>query len=486
MISCVTAAFAPLITKRFASGAIGNMAGSGSGSGIDIATNCDKFGIECSLCTVEKCLICKSGYELITNTSANPACEREASKRAYMQIGDIMITKYNMGDHDDLPVSVAGVTVVSTNTTCNSSATNPCCWQGTTTSPCDSAVGDYSGCNRTVCDWWAADKICKSLTLGGYAWRLATTSEMSNWADNSIGLGNNGLQLCDVGSGYSSAQCGNISRCQGAYNYYCRPNNVWSGDGYNSTNAYYYELWTGGLDNGYTSRTSAYSVRCVANICSKFDVNCKNCSESTCTACMTGYKLKNGICEEVPIAQIGDLLVTKFNMGDNPDLPVSVTGVTVVPTETECTSSESNPCCWEKVNTSSCDSANGDYSGCNRTVCDWWAAKKICSNLKLGDYTWRLATLSEMSNWADNSIGLGNNGLQLCDRYSGYSSAWCAIVYSCPGGANDGCYPNNVWSSDEPTSYSHLAYRYNLGNGNWSNSWDGHSYAFSVRCVTSL
>ena len=477
VISCITAAFAPLITKKFSTGVFG---GGNSENNSDTTLSCLKFGTECKNCTETECIECNTGYQLNSVPSSANACKKPD---AYMQIENLLVTKYNMGDYTELPIPV-GVNVVSTGLDCNPSRSNPCCWQGATTSSCDSANGDYSGCNRTVCDWWAADKICKSLTLGGYSWRLPTNSEMSNWGDYSKNLGNDGLQLCDDISGYSSAQCYNSERCPGSYVYdKCIPNFFWSGEIGNSSYPYNYRLSNGSWRNDIFPQEYAFSVRCVADVCSKFEKNCKSCSETSCTVCKAGYELKNGVCKKIVVMQIGNLLATKFNMGDHPDLPVSVPGVTVVSTNTTCNSSSTNPCCWQGETASPCDSANGDYSGCNRTVCDWWAADIICKSLTLGNYTWRLATTSEMSSWATNSKGLGNNGLQLCDYYSGYSSARCNNVYRCPG-SNDYCNPRYVWSGDEYNSSN--AYYYYLRSGSWNRNWYDRTSAFSVRCVTDL
>ena len=181
---------------------------------------------------------------------------------------DLYVTKVNMGDHLDLPVNVEGVTVVSTNATnCNPSLSKLCCWQGNTASSCDSAYGNYSGCKRTVCDWRAADTICSSLTLGGYNWRLPTKNEMSNWDAYSIGLDNNGLQLCDENSGYSSTQCKHTYNCMQQYTYNnCSPYKIWSRDASTDLLVRVYGLEDGVWESSTYTVTNAYSVRCVADL----------------------------------------------------------------------------------------------------------------------------------------------------------------------------------------------------------------------------
>ena len=81
--------------------------------------------------------------------------------------------------------------------------------------------------------------------------------------DNKISIG-----LCDNNSGYSSAQCNNVNRCPGSNNN-CNPNNVWSGDEYNSSNAYNYYLNSGSWNRNWNNRTNAFSVRCVTDFLEK-------------------------------------------------------------------------------------------------------------------------------------------------------------------------------------------------------------------------
>ena len=73
------------------------------------------------------------------------------------------MTKYNIGDKNELPIP-SSVKVVAPGTSCTSSGTSMCCWSGgKTAGSCNSANGDYSGCNRTMCDWRAANESCSKL-----------------------------------------------------------------------------------------------------------------------------------------------------------------------------------------------------------------------------------------------------------------------------------------------------------------------------------
>ena len=73
------------------------------------------------------------------------------------------------------------------------------------------------------------------------------------------------IELCDNNSGNSSARCNNSNRCPGANNSNCNPNNVWSGTVNGSSNAYNYNLNSGGWYQNNNYRTNAFSVRCVTD-----------------------------------------------------------------------------------------------------------------------------------------------------------------------------------------------------------------------------
>ena len=73
------------------------------------------------------------------------------------------------------------------------------------------------------------------------------------------------IELCDNNSGNSSAYCNNSSRCSGARNSNCNPNDVWSGNVNGSSNAYNYNLNSGGWYQNNNYRTNAFSVRCVTD-----------------------------------------------------------------------------------------------------------------------------------------------------------------------------------------------------------------------------
>ena len=180
----------------------------------------------------------------------------------------VCVTKYNIGD---IPSATNGgiatsVTTVSTNSYCSA---NACCWQGKTGSPCDSSGTSYSGCNRTVCTWYAGNASCQALAYNGTKagdWRLPTRYEMSKWASNINTInrnpGDNGLRLCGYNSGYGAARCGNYDVCDGATYGRCYPYWVWSSTP-SGSDYYGYYLRNGSFSQSSQTPRYADSVRCV-------------------------------------------------------------------------------------------------------------------------------------------------------------------------------------------------------------------------------
>ena len=170
-ISCIIAAFAPVISKKLGAG----------GSTLPISLHCSKFETEeseCHLCTSSKCLICDSGFRASKIDGKCELIPLEPKSSTVFQ--GLKIMTYNIGD--DLNINAAalsnmGIKVVEAGQSCDAS-TQPCCWKGQTAdqSNCDSNNSNYTGCNRTVCNWEAANIVC-----GMMDWRLPTSDEMAVW-----------------------------------------------------------------------------------------------------------------------------------------------------------------------------------------------------------------------------------------------------------------------------------------------------------------
>lgn len=215
------------------------------------------------------------------------------------------------------------------------------------------------------------------------------------------------------------------------------------------------------------------------NKCEACASPCAGCSGSAsfCTSCIQGYNLVNNKCKkftDVPCVVIGGICVTKYNAGDYQGLAVPEPDVLVSGTVySNYFNSHAGLICWKGQTASPCDTANGSYSGCYRTVCTYTAAQKICSY-----HGWRLPSQAELAYFAGYSLGLGERGLQLCDKAAGYNSAQCASLNTCPNSVS-GCHPFFVWAQG--------GFDYYLENGSYvPNAANAYSWALSVRCVRDL
>ena len=197
----------------------------------------------------------------------------------------VCVSRYNpsnTGDGKATPKSnVSGVTNVNVGTSCSGGS---CCWNGATSTTCQASGNGftYSGCNRTVCQWNAANTICSNWKpTGTTAGRLPTQAELAAWAPHikyvsstQSGVLNQpsgsfpGLQLCDRSSGYGALQCypHYSSGCPGANNSYCEPNIIWSGTTSGTGTSYEYYLKSGTLNQNSYTQLGALSVRCVLDL----------------------------------------------------------------------------------------------------------------------------------------------------------------------------------------------------------------------------
>ena len=464
VISCITAAFTPIITKKFSSGVFGGSSGSNGWSDEckDISPDCklcfrdecvmcnldctidgqykdtpsckclpctDKFGSNCTLCQSDKCESCLDGSYLDNGNCIDCKSKFEHCTKCDKNECKTCETNYKLDNGKCVPDCTKFFN--ENCTTCDELSCKTC-------KPNYDLVGN--------------DCIANCTKIFGLACTNCTASACTT-CTSGYAVKNGTCQSC-------SSLFSNCSTCTATACSACSGNYI--------------------LSNGSCTTCSA-----------KFGSSCTACNSTKCTTCANGYHLSGSTCvadfscSGSDFMQIGSLCVTRKNMGDSSTLPIP-SGVTVANTGQTCNSSGSNKCCWRGTTSgTSCNNdGGGAYSGCDRTVCDWYAADYICKNFTAGGRTWRLATTSEMSNWGANSKGLGVNGLQLCEYSSGYSSAYCNYSYFCPGSYNDSCYPNSVWSGTvNGLSY---AYYYYLNRGSWIQNGHSRTGAFSVRCVTKL
>ncbi len=200
--------------------------------------------------------------------------------------------------------------------------------------------------------------------------------------------------------------------------------------------------------------------------CSDIDPNCVACADDKCVKCATNYKVTNdGKCESdgptyimrAPSRQedcdpykahyFQGTCITKQNAGNTNGAPIDgVDGIEIKDVGTKCTT---NSCCWEGRTSDEFTifTINSTYSGGDRTLCSWEAAKAACEAYDINDTKgkWHLPTADQLSVWiAKNNNNdyssslsllskyLGRNGLDLCtdgEDYNGerYGAAICKL-----------------------------------------------------------
>ena len=180
-----------------------------------------KYGSNCVVCNSNNCLSCAQGYHLSADKKSCVANNGawNCSEENFMQIGDICVTRKNMGDASILKINSSDVTIVKYGETCYSASAS-CCWQPDgvlSKASCRSfsSGGSYDACERTVCDADAAYKICNEFNYMGVKWRLPTLEEVINlFAISTYNLGDNGLRL---GNGTNEGHDHYSQSCNGCY-----------------------------------------------------------------------------------------------------------------------------------------------------------------------------------------------------------------------------------------------------------------------------
>jgi len=531
-ISCIAAAFTPVITKKLKKQDVALSIAQTS----EITNNCkDKFGEFCELCTKAYCIncslnncsdgeyvdskdcVCKSCTDISKGGIENcVSCVLENSKIKCTKCRTdapgyiIKNDKCEKCPNSSLPsdgISQCGVecatktgyyckgqelksctgTYGMTCNTCNDSKCVTCAMSyyinpsaASTTTPCLSC-----GSNGGACRYCSTNKFCTDC-YEAYVLDEANGKCVADLIDNCS------IYVPKTGSVKKLPSNYKCSTCKGGY--------------YPANNGASCELCT----------SMANCLLCNATECTKCETgyygsglsckqcsitNCANCTpDGKCGSCNKGYHLSdnllsceadNGVfeCSDSNFMQVvingKKLCITRKNMGDTKVLTIPST-VTVVEADEYCyTSSDNSKCCWSGATSTACDDENGGYSGCNRTVCEWNAGKEICDKYTYGGLKWRMPTYAELAYFAKFSQNLGANGLQLCDPVSsGYYSAYCRDQGHCLGAYSNHCYASRIYSSEETSATG--ARRYYMSGGNWNNGADVKTFGFSVRCVTEM
>lgn len=511
IISLITAAFVPVITKKLSISSMvlnGSISGGGSGN--------NSGGNHTGNNTLPSLIKSQEDCDKIANSLVFLSQEQNGGKAA-------CVTKANVGDtyrYGPEISSATGVTIVNSGASCGSGDDSKCCWLGnngeSTSNYCeDSGNGDstYSGCKRTVCTWAAAKSVCENWepvegTKG--KWRLPKNEELAAWGRSISAINRNqgfaGLQLCDRYSGYGSVQCMGYKACLGTTDGMCNPLYVWSGTEASSNQARYYYLQSGNFSADYDSINRAFSARCVLDEDSWKETTGatepKDPDQEIPDSNKPFYgSLPTDITSQSDCDKLARNLyfisaennggvaacVTKANVGDTymygPEISVAA-DVSVVNASNSTNNIKKACYLGNNVEQTSnlCSDNNGGYSGCKRTVCTWEAANAACENWAPTDETkgyWRLPSIDEIQAWDLSKIsdGKGTDGLQFCSRDKTTNSAQCGHSSS------TGVYPEKVWSiSDYENQYRGKYYLY------FTNSYGiyyeyGSNGANSARCM---
>ena len=493
------------------------------------STSCKACIEGCNNCNKQtgECLGCENGY-----TYQNGNCLTHMN---FVKIGSVYWTRRNAGDANG-PVIPNTVNIYNVNTsTCTKGASStsatcgntvPTCWKGTTSSNCSaSSSTGYSGCNRTVCNWYAANLICTNNSMS-----LPTEEQINSLrkiSSTTSAYKQHAADFCDLNSGtalYSKCYP-DQNVCSGADSNTCYPYII------RSSSIKYYILSNGDLSGplNYYSQTWAESVRCIStsgnfnctsncyscdesgcikcndgyyvngNTCSACSNNCKECNSSGCIECNDGYAVNVlGECEvpSLQTAVIGSYTWTTKNPGDSggPVIPdtvniynVNTSTCTKGASSTSATCGNTVPTCWMGTTSSACDaSSSSGYSGCNRTLCNWYAANLICINNGMGlPSDAQFGSLRQTSNTTSTYT---QYAVDLCDKSSGaVSYSRCDESSVCQGAVgyissnNNKCFPYNVFHS---LNNGMMTKFYYLQSGKlYGSSADRKSSAYSVRCL---
>ncbi len=456
IISLLVAAFAPIITKKLKASDI-SIGSFGSGSNVNMTLerqvtkeDCDKY-----------------------DTMFIPASFNGG-------IRNLCVTKYNMGDNE-LPLADS-VKKLSVGNTCSDKDKGNCCWQGQTSDNCSNTGnngGDYSGCNRTVCNFQAANASCANYAPNDEnegRWRLPNKDELNNWMGNLISINNNkgkeGLQLCDYTSDqYGMVKCNFGAKCGTSY---CFSNSIWSGTiSQDTTDKYYAAAIDNGKDvqNAY-SIEYPFSARCVLDSIAVDISELPSKDDDKQISSFEGEPKSQADCDKLTAIFISkeysgagrNICVTKYNVGDfvdgeyGPLIPESYQQYKLGANQT-CPSNGN--CCWIGTTAKSPCGLSGNeganYSGCTRTNCQWNVAYAACALHTAGGLTnpgdWRLPTSAELSSWSTHMAKIttnkGKDGLQLCLDGSATGFVTCPWNGACVNSYNAACHSFMLWGSTE-------------------------------------
>ena len=498
-ISCIIAAFTPVITKKMKNS---NVTISGNNVS-DITTECsDKFSSNCKLCTKSYCIQCELSSCPIGQYAESKSCSCKNCSDIFSNCSECDSTKCTKCKDNNYYIN---------NGKCENCPTNKIC-DGIN-------AYDESYCTNPPAGYYCDNNNIKKCTdkYGVYC-ATCTSAQCTKCINGYYKSGNQCLACIQ-----DCITCNNSNSCVKCYSHaYLTSSGICVGCGsaiahcmlcVSSTQCTTcrggYYVNSSGTCSPCTDIPNCSScdsgIKCTIcspgyylnsnNSCSKCTItNCAICNmDGSCSSCNQGYYLSDDKktcfsgdgkfnCSDSNFMRIGNLCITRRNMGDSTTLKIPSTVTTAQAGSEYCYSTEK--CCWKGATSGThCDSSNGDYSGCDRTLCNYAAAKEICAKFNYEGKTWRLPTASETNLWGNATVGLGSNGLMLCTQgvVSGFS--YCSEQAQCKGVGKNICYPRAVLIKNGGNV------TFSLGvfiPGVESTDEAYHHVGYSVRCVTEI
>ena len=506
IISLVAAAFTPIITKKLSSSSIisGNMG--------KIITKCEEnFGENCKLCTNNYCINCTLSCPQEGTFLNSDVCKCQDCSKFDSSDGIFCQSCKQKGCEKCSSGYIENgyCTPCPSGFYCNGKTKTDVCPSGYY---CDSShmknCADYDkdciSCNLNTCltcDTFTrlnagvcepcSNYLCRKCDAGANICTECDSQALldTNTNDCSIICGTiPGLENC-----YRCTDRNTCTVCDTGYyvnsNHKCEkcdlPNCVTCEEGARVKSC---AICAG----GYTLNSQKQCVSCKIATGNQY---CSYCNGAKCLSCQKGYALDgNGNCKKADgtkfncsdkdFMRIGNLCFTRRNLGDGESYSDLSQYATVVNSGGATCPAYTSKCCW-RAKSNCCTDDNGDYSGCNRTVCNYKAANNICANLNYAGKTWRLPTLEELKIASLASISMGEEGMMFTDSFSGTGSAQACTATDCFGASSNYCGFYRTWSNDSVND--NIYYQMALEKKTWYYGWGSTiSAAVSVRCVTDM
>ena len=303
VISCITAAFTPIITKKFSSGVLGGDSVS------DITIKCEQFGEHCNLCTNNICLACSGlvcqGDEFIHDKSCSCKKCKDEYNTSCLKCDETKCTSCETGKFPSGRNCLICNTKYPNCTTCDETKCTSCennyklvdgaCVPDCTklfTSSCTACDID----NCTTCaggyDLINGRCVANCPTKFGSACATCSATACTGCISGYKLSGSTCVPDCNAlfGANCTSCTASACTACKSGYG-------VVNGNCYKCTN--FNSQCTSCNNSGCTGCSSGYELKsgnCAATCATRFGTGCTNCSNTACTTCTSGYMVSGGKC----------------------------------------------------------------------------------------------------------------------------------------------------------------------------------------------